>query len=29
MSNYERRGTLVKVERDSRITADAPVVDAR
>ncbi len=29
MSNYERRGTLVKVERNSRITADAPVVDAR
>jgi hypothetical protein len=29
MSNYERRGTLVKVDRDSRITADAPVVDAR
>ncbi|HYR82513.1 MAG TPA: carboxypeptidase regulatory-like domain-containing protein [Terriglobia bacterium] len=29
MSNYDRRGTLVKVERDSRIIADAPVVDAR
>jgi len=29
MSHYERRGTLVKVERNSRITAAAPVVDAR
>ncbi|HYR83360.1 MAG TPA: carboxypeptidase regulatory-like domain-containing protein [Terriglobia bacterium] len=29
IADYERRGNLVKVERDSRLTADAPVVDAR
>src|SRR6266850_2563250 len=29
ISDYERRVNLVKVERDSRLTADAPVVDAR
>jgi hypothetical protein len=28
MKDFERRGTLVKIERNSRVAADAPLMDA-